>query len=296
MNALRSDAECVRLWEKQGNLLTQSPLRNEMENYVAGSYLRLGQREKAMEIYTRLGDIPSLVYVLQRDKAMEIYTRQGDIPSLVYVLRNAERVCEQIYDQNPNNAYFPSTLQKFLYDLENYDLSAAYDQYELYLDSAGRHRLLSLCSRAMADSRVKNKAMWHYTAAAIHDHYNRPHQALRCLEGAEKGCQDTFLCRSIRLFRCYLHARLDPVDDRYEQCLLGELRWIDTELQKEFAALDPNVRYGLQHFDELTYSSLNKLYIFAGELIINFITYVRCGRCNSPIWPKTAFSPSPTTR
>ena len=140
MNALRSDAECVRLWEGQGKLLTKSPLRNEMENYVAGSYLRLGQRDKAMEIYTRL----------------------GDIPSLVYVLRNAERVCEQIYDQNPNNAYFPSTLQKFLYDMENYDLSAAYDQYELYLDSAGRHRLLSLCSRAMADSRVKNKAMWRH--------------------------------------------------------------------------------------------------------------------------------------
>ena len=238
MNALHSDAECVRLWEGKGKLMTQSPLRDEMENYVAGSYLRLGQR----------------------DKAMEIYTRQGDIPSLVYVLRNAERVCEQIYDQNPNNAHFPSTLQKFLYDLENYDLSAAYDQYELYLDSAGRHRLLSLCSRAMADSRVKDNAMWHYTAAAIHDHYNRPQQALRCLEGAENGCQDTFLCRSIRLFRCYLHTRLDPVDDRYEQYLLGELRWIDTELQKEFAALDPNVRYGLQHFDELTYSSLNKLY------------------------------------
>jgi hypothetical protein len=238
MNALRSDAECVRLWEGQGKLLTKSPLRDEMENYVAGSYLRLGQR----------------------DKAMEIYTRQGDIPSLVYVLRNAERVCEQIYDHNPNNAYFPSTLQKFLYDLENNDLSAAYGQYELYLDSAGRHRLLSLCSRAMADSRVKNKAMWHYTAAAIHDRYNRPQQALRCLEGAEKGCQDTFLCRSIRLFRCYLHARLDPVDDRYEQYLLGELRWIDTELQKEFVALDPNIRYGLQHFDELEYSSLNKFY------------------------------------
>ena len=236
--ALRNDVECVRLWESKGSLLSQGPLRNEMENFVAGSYLRLGQREKALEMFTRL----------------------GDIPSLVYVLGNAERVCEQLYDQNPNNAYFPSTLQKLLYAMENYDISDTYGQCELYLDSAGRQRLLSLCLRAMADSRVQNKAMWHYAAAAIHDRYNRPQQALQCLQGAENGCQDTFLSRSIRLFRCYLRAHLDPIDDSYEQYLLGELRWIDTELQKEYDALDAETQYVLQHVDELNYGELNILY------------------------------------
>lgn len=238
LHALRSDAECVRLWEQRGSQLPQGCLRDEIEGYVAGSYLRLGQRDKAFETFVRL----------------------GDIPSLVYATGSAEQVCEILYEQNPNNAYFPSTLQKFLYAMENDDLSNAYGQYEIYLDSAGRQRLLRLCLRAMADSRVQDKGIWCYTAAAIHHCYNRSQQALHCLQDAENGCRDTFLCRSIRLFRCYLHACLDPVDDRYEQFLLGELRWIDTELQKEFASLDPNVRYALQHFDELTYSSLNKLY------------------------------------
>ena len=236
--ALQSNDECVRLWEQQGSQLPPSAIRDEMEGYVAGCYLRIGQREKAMDIYRRL----------------------GDISSLVFMTKDAEQVCEYLYQQNPVNPYFFPTLQKFLYAMENYDLSDTYGQRELYLDSAGRQRLLHLCERAISDGRNPNKAMWHYTAAAIHDRYNRPLQALQCLEGAERGCQDTFLRRSIRLFRCYLHARTDSVNDRYEQYLLGELRWIDAELQKEYASLDAATRYGLQRIDELAYSSLNVLY------------------------------------
>ena len=236
--ALRSNDECVRLWEQQGSLLPQGSIRDEMEGYVAGCYLRLGQREKAMDIYRRL----------------------GDIPSLVFVTKDAEQVCEYLYEQNPENPYFYPTLQKLLYAMENSDLSNRYGQYELYIDSVGRQRLLHLCEKAMTDERNPNKAPWCYTAAAIHDRYGRPQQALQCLQGAERGCRDTFLCRSIRIFRCYLHARIDSVDDRYEQFLLGELRWLDAELQKEFASLDAATQYGLQHIDELTYSSLYALY------------------------------------
>ena len=135
--ALRSDSECIQLWEEKGSGLPQSCLRDEMENYVAGSYLRTGKRDRAIEIFSRL----------------------GDIPSLVYILGSAEQVCELLYHQNPTNAYFPSTLQKFLYAMENCDFSDRYGQYEMRLDSAGRNRLLALCFQAMADSRVQDKAM-----------------------------------------------------------------------------------------------------------------------------------------
>ena len=236
--ALRSDSECIQLWEEKGSGLPQNCLRSEMENYVAGSYLRTGQRDKAIEIFIRL----------------------GDIPSLVYILGSAEQVCELLYTQNPTNTYFPSTLQKFLYAMENGDFSDRYGQYEMRLDSVGRSRLLALCSRAMADSRVQDKAMWCYTAAAIHDRYGRPQQALQCLQNAESGCQDTFLCRSIRLFRCYLHVKIDTVDDHYEQYLLGELRWIDRTLQEEYASLVAPVRYAIERVDWL-YSTDRNLYI-----------------------------------
>ncbi|MBQ9863739.1 MAG: hypothetical protein IJM33_00205 [Bacteroidales bacterium] len=235
---LRSNDECVRLWEQRGSLLPTGTLRDEMEGYVAGCYLRQGQREKALEIYRRLGDIPSLLYVME----------------------NVEQVCEYLYDLNPQNPYFRPTLQKFLYSLENYDLWSRYEGYGMAFDSVQRVRLLHLCERAMTDGRNADKAPWRYTAAAIHDHYGHPAEALRCLQGAEEGCTDAFLVRSIRIFRCYLHARIDSVDDRYEQFLLGELRWLDAELQKEYASLDAATQYGLQHIDELTYSSLYALY------------------------------------
>ena len=89
MNALRSDAECVRLWEGQGKLLTKSPLRDEMENYVAGSYLRLGQRDKAMEIYTRQGD------------KMKVNLKKEDISIKLEDFKPKDEELKKMMDESP---------------------------------------------------------------------------------------------------------------------------------------------------------------------------------------------------
>ena len=237
LSALRSDDDCLHLWNECGSLLPQGPLRDEIEGFVAGCYLRTGQRNKALDIYTRL----------------------GDVSSLLFILGNAEEACELLYSHYPFNGYYRPTLQKFLYALENDDISDRYSQYELYLDSAGRNRLLNLCNKAMADTRINDKAMWCYTAAAIHDHFGRPLSALRSLQGAEVGCQDSFLCHSIRILRCYLHVKTDTVNDRYEHFLLGELGWLDSLMQQEYAAIDAADRYVLRHLDQLA-STRSMLY------------------------------------
>ncbi|MBQ4376338.1 MAG: hypothetical protein II793_01420, partial [Bacteroidales bacterium] len=102
--------------------------------------------------------------------------------------------------------------------------------------------ILALCERAAKDRRVRNKAMWKYTAAAINMYQNHPDKALANLKGAEQGCRDKFLSRSVRMMRFNIHARYDSIDDNYYAMLYDNLRWIDKEMTDELRGLSQKDR------------------------------------------------------
>ena len=211
--ALDSDAEAIRLWKKWAPLTEHNALYDQTEGYIAGCLKGLGHREEAMRIFVR----------------------QGDIESLHFTGRSMSEVCRMIFEQSPNSDYFAPELQKMLFDLENYNVY--HDATWTEMDEDDVAEMLKLAKRACRDRRVKDKALWGYTAAALLDRKGKGKEALRYLDIAEKNCDDGFLANSVRVLRFYIHAKNDPIDARYEAMVCRELKWMENVMDEELAAL-----------------------------------------------------------
>ena len=220
--------EGMALWRKHKGLLRGSHLRDQAEGYYAACLNRAGHRREALDVYSRLGDAASLQLLL--DDKVEVFER---------VLRH-----------RPNSPFFPMALQRVLFVAENYTTSSDFTPYSL--DSLQLRRLAALCRLAGSDVRVKNQPMWRYAAACLLDRQGRRREALALVENLRSD--DDFLNTSIRVLRIHLHARLDPVDDAYEQRLLRDLRWLDARMQQEWASADSATRFRLSHIDGFGYN------------------------------------------
>lgn len=220
--------EGIALWRRHKGLLRGSHLHDQAEGYYAACLNRMGHRREALDVYSRLGDAASLQLLL--DDKVEVFER---------VLRH-----------RPNSPFFPMALQRVLFVAENYTTSSDFTPYSL--DSLQLRRLANLCRLAGSDVRVKNKPMWRYAAACLLDRQGRRREALALVENLRSS--DDFLNTSIRVLRLHLHARLDPVNDAYEQRLLRDLRWLDARMQQEWAAADSATRFRLSHIDGFGYN------------------------------------------
>ena len=248
--------ECVALWKEAAEVMRGSHLRDQAEGYYAACLNRMGRKKEAVEVYARLGDAASL-QLLQDDKAA---------------------VFEQVMRSRPNSPFFPIALQRVLFVVENYSVDNRFTCYDL--DKKQLQRLLKLATSAGSDPRVKNQAMWRYTAACLLDHEGRQREALKMLDGAET--QDEFLSNAIRILGIYLHSRLDAIDDGYEQRLFADLQWMDNLMQQEWVALDSVERYRLAHsngfgynFDIYrtlySYDALRRIVLSSGGLADRFV-------------------------
>lgn len=220
--------ECEALWQRRKGVLDGSHLRDQAEGYLAACLNRMGRKAEALDIYGRLGDAASLA-LLNDDKVT---------------------VFEQMLQHHPNSPFFPMALQRVLFVVENYAVDNNYTNYDL--DSLQRRRLLALCLEAGNASRVKNHALWLYTAACLYDHFGEPRQSLALVENLKSG--DDFLNASIRVLRMHLHVQIDDVDNAFEQRMVKEVQWLDSRMQQEWLALDTSERSRLSHINGWGYN------------------------------------------
>ena len=216
--------ECAALWKQRSKAFKGSHLVYQAVGYYAACLNRMGRTKEAINIYARIGDAASL-QLLQEDKVA---------------------VFEQIIRSHPNSPFFPIALQRVLFVVENYSVDDRFRPYAL--DSVQLIRLCTLAQKAATHPRVKDRAMWGYVAACLLNHQGRQREALAEIEsGRWEARKGSFLETSVKMLQFYLHSRLDPVDDRYEQYLLGNLKWVDARMQEEWKTLDNNSRYHLSH-------------------------------------------------
>lgn len=219
--------ECIDLWNSRKGAFRGSHLKQQAEGYLAACLNRAGHRQKAIDIYSRLGDAASLQLLMDDHVA----------------------VFEQVLRYQPNSPFFPIALQRVLFVTENFVSGTEFTKYEM--DSAQLCRLAALARQAGYSSRVHNQAMWRYAAACMFDYLGRRREALALVEHLRSS--DDFLNTSIRVLRLHLHSQLDVIDNAFEKRMLTELQWLDGRMQQEWNALDNNERFRLSHFDGYGY-------------------------------------------
>ncbi len=234
--ALGEDSANVALWDQCKQRLKKDIFYDEVMEYVSRSLSDMGCDDEA--------------YALYRSTLKEI----DKIPfnaSLSERLRAMLRIC-------PNSYNIAILLQEYLTDLDR-DLASAYR-----FNEDETKPMLAVAREALANPKVRNKAMWRYVAACTHDYEGHPDRALAMLRGAEQGGGDAFLRQSVRVLTFYLRARSASIDDAFEQYAIGEVKWMDSEALREWRQLPDDIRQDISHVASWgTTNVLNKLYFYA---------------------------------
>lgn len=224
--ALEDDNATLALWERTKKHLKGSIFYSEAEDYAARSLYRMGRYDEADRIYIRRGDIE---YFIQRHR--------NNLPELLTILLRIA----------PDSPVLTVELQRMLFSIENND-HVLKNKICIggYCNDAANLRIAQHAAKTTILSR---RAMWNYTAACLLDYQHRYEEALQQLDGIDTLPCDTFLKNSIRVLRFYLHCKTDSIDDKFEQYAIGELKWMDKVLQREWKLTPERDRYKLSRVD-----------------------------------------------
>ena len=228
----------VGMWKQYAPKMRGTIFHDEAEDYVARCLEELGRKDEAWDIYRK----------------SRYWTNW--LPSPLPARLQAMLAIK------PNAHDYAPLLQDYLTSLD-VNHAATYgcdDDEECFKVDA----VLSVIRSAIANPQVRHKAMWRYAGACILDYKGRQKDALAMLKGAEDGDGDAFLRKSVRILTFHLRARIDSITDDFEQYAIGEIRWLDNEMLREWKRLPQDIRNDISHvmcWDNI--SDLNKLYSYS---------------------------------
>lgn len=172
----------------------------------------------------------------QRDQALEIYAKYGDVASIRAI--NGGQIEDEltfVYEHDPNSPYIDGEIQKWLLYFGKDWVENSIKKGNFRWDAPRFESLLKVAHRAVKEKKSKKLAMWYYTLAALYDAKGGPRRAKKYLERGQAYPKDPFLRDSYHVLQMWLDARTASYDEAYEQRLMNDLKWLVGKVKKEIA-------------------------------------------------------------
>ena len=194
--------ECVRLWKDYASRLPESNvMRYMIKDYVAGAYCHLGDTATAKRMYLEQGNYWEVARLSHESDNCWAYAIKA------------------IYDVEPDCA-----------DMVAYNMQADLEHYcsWLEMDPKMLKKYYDVMCYITRTGRSRDMAIWYYTKAYVEDKLGYYSAAVNSIATAERCKTSDYMHRNIRLFRIYMNAKTQPINNAYEDMLCKELCWIDT--------------------------------------------------------------------
>lgn len=215
--------ECVDYWNDVEEDLPDGLIKEMSRSYIVGAYSRIGQIDAALEYFTDVEDLNSIIFCLRRE---------GKIKDVADEL-------ECIAKYAPDSYQVPEILQWVVTGFEPWG-SADYTYQErmdtTMVNSIDRElfdKLYQLSVKMTRQPISNNKAIWCYTAAFLADLEAKQHEAWKYIQMATKCPASEFMKESIRVLKIYLDAKVSVYDSAYESRLFNDLKWLDAKIKGE---------------------------------------------------------------
>lgn len=239
--AKKDFSSCISLWESSVCRMPRNVVTDMIASYAGGAYSRKGNRDKAIELYTRSEDIGSLInlkawrnveeksnYKDARVKELEyIFNRFPNSPLLSVKLqeyvRNREAFVHRYAEWKLRGYHDPVSIKTKWVG----DSLVADDEHEFY------DELKQFAKNVVLSSACRQKGMWQYALAYLYYNDDDRATASEWLSRAEKSEATPFIKESIRAFRFLLDADKAANNDRYRADLLNDLKWLDECMKRD---------------------------------------------------------------
>ena len=207
--------DCVRYWKTVNKHRADNAVKKMIELKVASALYKIGQRDKALEIYAKYGDVASIRAI-----------NGGQI----------EDELTFVYERYPNSPYIEGEIQKWLLYFEEDWVENSIKKGYFRSDAPRFDSLLKVAHRAVKEKKSKKLAMWYYTLAALYDAKGEPSKAKKYLERGQAYPKVPFLRDSYHVLQMWLDARTASYDEAYEQRLMNDLKWLVGKVKKEISS------------------------------------------------------------
>lgn len=249
---------CIDLWEKSVGKMPKDIVTDMVASYVGGAYSRMGNREKAIALFTRSQDIGSLINL----KAWDVAGHRSKYTD------TRIRELEYIFEHFPNSPLLGIRLQEYVRNREDfvYDFADWKDRnfhgpvgVKYYRDGdslvaddehAFYDELKIFANRAATSVKCRQKGMWHYALGYLHYLDGNMKMAQRYLIRAENSEATPLIKESIHAFRFLLDAHTANLDNAYRSRLLKHLKWLDGRMAED---ANPDYTETWQYSNNLNY-------------------------------------------
>lgn len=232
---------CIDLWENKVRKMPQDIVTDMIASYVGGAYSRAGNRNKAIELFTRSQDIGSLISLKAWD-GVESNSSYTD-----------ERVkeLEYIFNRFPNSPLLGIKLQEyvrnresFVYGYKIWEARGFHDPVEVktYWDGDSwvadsepvfYNELKRFAKKAAVSKHSHQKGMWNYALSYLYYLDGDLSKGMRYLNRAEHSENTPFMKKSIQALRILMDAQYASNSRAYLRKLLGDLKWLDAQMEGE---------------------------------------------------------------
>ena len=195
--------ECINYWlQNQGNF-SKGVIKDMAVGYIAGSYIRLKQIDKAEKLYLQNGDPHA---------AVVCGSKKGDR-------------FDKVYGRNPNDGWLIAEIQRRIHTLESYTNQwfpeSDWDREKFQEINA---KVVKICKEKLC----KDMAPWYYARAYLADRFNREDEAWTYILKAEQVAKDKDLLDAVHVLKILIRSRkINHYNLDFENDLFKELKWLD---------------------------------------------------------------------
>lgn len=227
--AARNFKNCVNLWENHVQNMPQDIVTDMIASYAGGAYSRLGNRAKAIELFTRSQDIGSLISLKAWDEAE---TKSAYTDPTVKEL-------EYIFNRFPDSPLLSIKLQLCVSCKESdvyYAIENGKDTADDSVSEADRifnSELKRFALNAVNSPKCSQKGMWNYALGYIYYLDGNMNLAKAYLSKAESSEVSPVLKEWMHAFRFLIDAKSADSSASYRQKLMSDLEWLDARMEAD---------------------------------------------------------------
>ena len=261
--ALGKDEANKSFWSRTGYAMPKGTVyRDMMKGIYAHALLKEGKADDALKIYTALGDMQSIKWLMRNKRNLkgikDEYTADANASTLLFLVQDFVNNAQETKDNTDKGI----TLDKEW--LETIDAKAIYDQ-EI-------RQFIDFAKNVVTEGKTKSPAMWQAAAGYLTSMLGDDQEAAKMLDKAMTMDGTDRMKDNARVCRLAVACKSASNDAQYKDYLCGELKWLQDMAEKTKPSGDMHYNQMVQRF---VFDDLAPAYMKIGNanLATNIIGY-----------------------
>ena len=200
-------ADMVSYWKNKAQYLPESVYKEMIENYYAGALFHLGDKEKALNIFSRQGDFKSIKWCVKEQRNLsgikKIYRENPNSEALYYLVQDFVNRSQDAFDEEPEN------------------------EIDEMVDKSEMLEFISFANEVIKENKTDDPCLWNAACALLYDILKDKNNAKKYINIALNSKGRALTKDNARCINLWIASNERNLDLDF---ITKELKWIDSKI------------------------------------------------------------------